>query len=310
MTIFDFAEVQEEVKALSGTAGAKKKQDELAALSEKRGELDYFYREARLALEKKFHEMCTPLYEQRSLLVSANDEELESFWMRVLKNHPLISNLITEADEPLLSALVDVKLSYTGAESCGFKIDFVFGQNDFIDNKTLSKTYILENVKDSNYQDLVFDRTEATPIEWKAGKNLCFKEVTKTQRHKASGAMRTVTKEVATESFFHFFDPMSGPSEDDDMDEEQLAALEEEIQIDIEIGNVFKTSIIPRAYDWFTGKALSMEEYDSDDEEGNFAYGQEESDEDLGSELESDGGDADDTNNTEHQRENPQCKQQ
>lgn len=263
MAIFDFTEVSKEIETLSLASTEESVEAKLAELSVKRGELDYYYRDGLLALEKKFHEICAPLYEQRAKLIATGEPPFEKFWLKALSNHPYLSSLITKADEELLSHLIDIKLTYLD-DATGFRLDFVFSENSFIENQVISKTYFLENVKEANFHNLLFDRTETSDIKWKNGKSLCNKEVTKTQRHKASGVMRTVSKKVETESFFHFFDETRSPADDEDIEEEDLSKIEEEIHVDLELGNIFKLSIIPRAYDWFTGKALDYEDMGSD----------------------------------------------
>ena len=47
-------------------------------------------------------------------------------------------------------------------------------------------------------------------IDWKKGKNVTEKTVTKKQKHKSKGQVRTVTKTVKNDSFFNFFDPPEG----------------------------------------------------------------------------------------------------
>lgn len=47
-------------------------------------------------------------------------------------------------------------------------------------------------------------------IDWKKGKNVTVKTIKKNQKHKSRGSMRTVTKTVQNESFFHFFSPPTG----------------------------------------------------------------------------------------------------
>lgn len=267
---FNFAELSQEILQLSTSApDGDTFEEKLSALNNTRSELDYYHREALLSLEKKFHQLCSPLCDQRSsILTTAN---VQGFWLKAMRNHPLLSNLITESDEEALQYLMDIKLSYF-EDVVGFKLDFIFKPNPYFDNEIISKSYYLENVKEAYFQNLLFDRTETSKIAWKDGKNLCVKEVTKTQRHKSSGSMRTVTKTVDVESFFHFFDSMKSPDENNNYDEEQIAAIEEEIHIDLELGNVFKT-IVQRGYDWFTGKALSYENFESEIEdisEGDF----------------------------------------
>lgn len=298
---FNFSEIEKEIQSISCHEG-EAAEETLSNLNDKRGELEYYYREARLNLEKKFHEICTPLYQKRAKLVDNNS--MPKFWLTALKNHPLTGNFITEEDECLLQNLKDIQLEYLPNEP-GFTLKFFFGENEYIKNEVLEKTYYLENLKEPQFQDLVFDRAEASEIDWKDGKNLCFKKVTKNQRHKATGNVRSITKEVEVESFFHFFDK-SPVIDEENMDEEELASLEEEIQVDFEIGDIIKSKIIPKAFDWFSGRALSYEnEFASDDD---FV----ESDE-YNHDSEEDSGENDDgfeSQDLTQSKENPQCKQQ
>jgi hypothetical protein len=86
----------------------------------------------------------------------------------------------------------------------------------------------------------------------------------------ATGRTRVIRKVVPTDSFFNFFKPPQPPTP------EQLenAELEEE-ELDYQLGEDFKEKIIPRAVDFFTGKALEyeddMEEFDEEfDDEDDF----------------------------------------
>lgn len=54
---------------------------------------------------------------------------------------------------------------------------------------------------------LSYDRCE---IEWHKGKDVTVKTIKKKQKHKGRGIVRTVTKQVPTDSFFNFFNPIKG----------------------------------------------------------------------------------------------------
>lgn len=60
-------------------------------------------------------------------------------------------------------------------------------------------------------------------INWNKGKNLTVKTIKKKQKHKARGAVRTITKQVPADSFFNFFAP---------------PIVEDEEKVDIETQNV------------------------------------------------------------------------
>lgn len=98
----------------------------------------------------------------------------------------------------------------------------------------------------------MFDHAEGTEINWKEGKNLSVRVETRKQRHKTSNKTRIVKKTVACETFFNFFAPPAIPEDDEeDIDED----LDKKLEEDYEIGEFFKEELIPRAVDWFTGKA-------------------------------------------------------
>jgi nucleosome assembly protein 1-like 1 len=59
--------------------------------------------------------------------------------------------------------------------------------------------------------------------------------------------------------------------ENEDVDEAELEELDERLEVDYQLGEDFKEKIIPRAVDYFTGKALQYdedfdEEYDDDED--------------------------------------------
>jgi len=54
---------------------------------------------------------------------------------------------------------------------------FEFEQNEYFTNKTIEKSYHVG-------RDLLLDKVESSKIDWKEGKNLCFKTVTKNLKNK------------------------------------------------------------------------------------------------------------------------------
>ena len=85
--------------------------------------------------------------------------------------------------------------------------------------------------------------------------------------------MRTITKQVKSDSFFNFFDPPPIP-EDPDADVD--AETQDLLTADFEIGHYIRDRIIPRAVLYFTGEALEEEDFDEEeedeDEEGLFMF--------------------------------------
>jgi len=202
---------------------------------------------------------------------------IPEFWLTALRNHVGLSDLITDRDSAALKHLVDVRLEYLKDEDAavaqgksGFKILFEFSPNDFFENKILEKTHLYQ--EEVGYSgDFVYDRTIGTKIQWKEDKDLTKEFEIKKQRNKNTNRTRLVRKSRPTESFFNFFSPPIPPSEEGiengDFDNDELVELEQKLEVDYQIGEDFKEKIIPRAVDYFTGKAL---EYELDDDEDDF----------------------------------------
>jgi len=274
----------------------------LKNLQVKHSELEAEFREELLKLERAFLEKYKPLYEKRHQIivgdVEPTDEECEhedsdveeatiqelddndkpveapvkgipGFWLTAMMNHPMLAEIIQPQDEPALKELRNVTLAFT-EDNHGFVLNFEFGENEFFTNKVLTKTYYLQNNVGTEYDDLIYTKAEGTTIDWKKDKNLTVRTETKKQRHKGSKKTRVVKREVPTPSFFNFFSPPKMPSEEE---EEVPPELEEQIEQDFELGEMFKTRLIKHAVDWFTGKAL--EHYDEDGEYGDEDYGEE-----------------------------------
>ncbi|WVQ74795.1 hypothetical protein IAR50_004401 [Cryptococcus sp. DSM 104548] len=216
---------------------------------------------------------------------SAGGEDIKGipeFWLTALKNHVPTAESISDGDEEALKHLVDVRLSYLENQP-GFKLHFIFSPNEFFNDSELTKTYYYQ--EQVGYGgDFVYDKAEGTEIQWKEEKDLTKKIEIKKQRNKTTGRTRTVRKVVPTDSFFNFFKPPQPPSpedlESDEVDEAELEDLDSRLELDYQIGEDFKEKIIPRAIDFFTGKALDYEDYgDEDDFEDEDDYDDDEDDE-------------------------------
>ncbi|KAJ8502005.1 hypothetical protein ONZ45_g11941 [Pleurotus djamor] len=204
------------------------------------------------------------------------DEKAEpgvpNFWLTVLMGHPGLMETISERDGEALKSLTDITIEYLpteGPESKpGFKLVFSFAENEFFENKKLEKTYIYQ--EEVGYSgDFVYDRAIGTEIKWKAGKDLTKEFEIKKQRNKNTNRTRLIRKAIPTESFFNFFTPPVPPSpeavEGGELEDEELDEIDAKLELDYQIGEDFKEKIIPRAIDYFTGKALEYE-MDSEDE--------------------------------------------
>lgn len=297
----------------------------LEKLHLKRAEVEAEFRAEVQELEKKYMSKYQPIYTERAVLIGGErdptpeeygqvpedpikevDEKgeaiesessvkgLPDFWLNALKTHPALSEMIVDGDMPALSSLKDIRVAALESGP-GFRLEFVFGKNEFFTNSILTKEYHLAAPTSPMDDDYVYDHAVGCKIAWLAGKNLCFKTVTKTQKQKNGRGTRVVKREEPQDSFFHFFDPPTLPDEDESEDEDDdINEMQEEIEADYEMGDIIKSEIVPNAIHWFTGRALDFadysdyyghdddeeEDYDEDSEEGSDEHSGDDSEED------------------------------
>lgn len=274
----------------------------LEKIQESRNRVQREFQAAILALERSFEEKYSKFDKDRAEIVKGirdpTEDELNDFifsgveqvdedtgkgipgfWLTVLGSHPMLAGSIEEGDQEALGYLLDIR-SMILPENPGFRLEFEFAPNPFFLNSILSKEYHLDVPEGDVFctgkgDDYVYDHAVGTEINWQSDRNLCFKTITKVQRHRVNNSQRTVKRLEKTQSFFHFFNPPSVPSvneKEEEDDEEELQELEARIQIDYEMGELLKDTIIPDAVNWFTGKALEYAEMGDDDEEGDYDY--------------------------------------
>ncbi|CCO31326.1 Putative nucleosome assembly protein C364,06 [Rhizoctonia solani AG-1 IB] len=220
---------------------------------------------------------------------------IPQFWLTALRNHIELQQLITERDEEALASLIDVRLDYITEPALGYKLTFVFDDSSFFENTELSKFYYYQ--KELGYGgEYMYARAEGTKIKWKEDKDLTKTVEIKKQRNKNTNRTRLVRRTQAVPSFFDFFSPPIPPSSDaelieaglavdgEEIEEKELEELEEKLELDYQLGEDFKEKIIPRAVDYFTGKALRFEPQlsDLDEDESDDDEDEEESDSDDG----------------------------
>ncbi|KAF8786355.1 nucleosome assembly protein 1-like 1 [Argiope bruennichi] len=239
---------------------------------------------------------------------------IPEFWLTALKNAPAIADMIEEYDEPILKHLIDIKAE-TYKDPMSFLLEFHFESNEYFTNTVLTKFYELKCSPDETdifaFEGPEIVKSKGCTIDWKKNKNVTVKTIKKKQKHKARGAVRTVTKTVTNDSFFNFFSPPVVPENEEDLDEEAQGILNN----DFEVGNLIKDRIIPHAVLFFTGENLVDDDFDEEDDEGD----EEDFDEDEEEEEEDD--DENDnqclnrkksrgqSGNTQQQAP-PECKQQ
>jgi nucleosome assembly protein 1-like 1 len=190
----------------------------LKAIQKEHSKLEAQFQEEVLELEKKYFAKFTPLYETRSKIVNGatepteeqvkigeqkdedeDDEEatpeeevnkdegadvkgIPEFWLSAMKNQISLAEMITDRDEAALKHLTDIRMEYL--DRPGFRLIFEFEENEFFENKTLSKTYYYQ--EENGYGgDFIYDHAEGEKINWKPGKDLTVRIESKKQRNKS-----------------------------------------------------------------------------------------------------------------------------
>jgi len=187
------------------------------------------------------------------------------FWLTIFRNTEMLSSMLQAPDEPALKKLIDIKIIYE-QEPMSYTLEFHFEPNEYFTNTVLTKQYFLKSKVDPEYP-FTFEGPEiykcvGCNIEWQKGKNLTVKTIKRKQKHKARGAVRTVTKQVPADSFFNFFKPPQVQDESK-IDIEDQAIL----STDFEIGHFLRARVIPKAALYYTGDIVDDDDDDDFDEE-------------------------------------------
>lgn len=192
-----------------------------------------------LASEKEISRDLAALKISRSneLLIKG----IPDFWLNVLMNACLTSQMIEEYDKPILKHLTDISIDINDQKPFSFTLKFNFSPNEYFTNNQLTKTYMFKIELDQN-DPFMFEAPEnqnsiGCCINWNEGKNV------------------TQNGDEMRESFFNYFNLMSEDIEEDDSD----------IALDHEIGYAFKEKIIPRAILYYLGELI-------DDDQNDYEY--------------------------------------
>ncbi|KAF8854248.1 nucleosome assembly protein [Acephala macrosclerotiorum] len=222
-----------------------------------------------LKLEKKYLAGYKPLYEERATVISGADlscdlhaivegfngppAAIPEFWLTAMQNHPSLRDLIQDWDCEVLSYLTDIRVQPLLAPELGFRLDFVFAPNPYIENETLTKTYMYERVEDGG---LFYGEMIGSEISWKKGAEvptgMMLWRTSKMMRElllQYSGSSKA-SDDPPPESFFDFFDSEPVPKGY----RGDLEILEMKLALNYGYGEIFKDTLIPNAVDWFIGE--------------------------------------------------------
>lgn len=282
----------EERKKFVGTLPEKiqKRVQVLFGLHQQYEDIEKKYDEREMAIHVEFEKEMAPFYARRRAILSgeedATDEEvkggfpedhegkvnttldeetkkeespvgLKDFWLTVLKNHMVISPLIEEEDESLLSHLIDLNSCVTSGNIKNFRVTFTFRPNEYI--KETELTLSLTSTEKGT-------EIEKSPITF-SKPDFLFRKVP-VQKKKGKGKGPTM-KKVPRPSFFRIFE--EDIEDDDEVDEDGNDVHPEKEQIS-SLLYVLHYKVVPSAINYFTGERDGMsdfdeEDYDEEDEE-------------------------------------------
>ncbi|EZG51419.1 nucleosome assembly protein [Gregarina niphandrodes] len=246
--------------------------DQLCELHMEQHKLRVECRREYAVLIQKYLKASKPLYEKRAEILKPRSDTQKSlvtdFWLQALKHHATFSASIEVWDEPVLKHITDIQADcLDGDWQKSFRITFHFEPNAFFTNSVLTKQFVMDEDEETGENLLV--QAIGTKIDWKPGKDVTVKIISKRQRHKLSKEMRTVTVKKARPSFFNFFRTRVFPTEQElqVMRESEVQRLENYFSVEYELGQILRDRIVPLATGWY----LDIE-YDSEEDlEGSMA---------------------------------------
>lgn len=80
------------------------------------------------------------------------------FWLTIFRCTEMLSQMVQEADEPVLKKLTDIKIVYN-VEPLSYTLEFHFEPNEYFTNKVLTKQYFLK-VKVDDDSPFLFEGPE------------------------------------------------------------------------------------------------------------------------------------------------------
>ena len=241
--------------------------NKLYELQSNHDELYREYNSKLLELANEYAPKFNSVYMERYNTIK-NNPELKSFWLQAMKNYRTIQASIEPWDEPVLANLCDIRAEYLNPkDQKSFRLDFVFSDdNTFFLNKVLSKEFLME--LDQTTGNWLLVKTIGTEIIWKDGFDVVNVYETKKQRNKTTKQLATVKMRKSRPSFFNFFQSrqFANSSEFSFFSEDEIQKLENYFSVDLELAQIFKDRLIPKALGWFLYIEFdSEEEFDDAD---------------------------------------------
>ena len=90
-----------------------------------------------------------------------------------------LSEMLQEHDEPIVRHLEDIKVKYSDpGKPMSFELEFLFSENEFFANKSLSKVYMMRAEPDEadplSFEGPEIIKCTGCKIDWKKGQSVNF----------------------------------------------------------------------------------------------------------------------------------------
>jgi hypothetical protein len=82
---------------------------ETKTIEDHREDLLNQYEEELKNLELKYDAMMSGVFEKRNKKIQSNSDLYQDFWLRVLTNHKLVKDFVSEDDKPVLKSLKEIR---------------------------------------------------------------------------------------------------------------------------------------------------------------------------------------------------------
>ena len=190
------------------------------------------------AEEEKKHEPVDVAYLKENVGVP-------DFWAKSIEGHPMLQQIITEKDSPIIKHVTMVKAEKVEEPSSMITVEVFFEKNEFFTNDCLKFTCRMDK-EDQKTEEVI-----GQAINWKEGKDVTKKTIKKKQKNKKTKETRTITKKVADDSFFNVFESKKIPDDFKDDEDDEDSETERTMQ-GLDEANDAANDL----YDMYTGEAL------------------------------------------------------
>jgi len=224
-------------------------------IEEERDAVSKEFEDEQKKLENLFEMKMISVLSKRRKKIEDNPQFYSEFWLRAMTNHSVLKEYITEEDRVPLKSLSDIRIEKLN-NGINFKLIFEFKPNDYFSNVLIEKVYYVTG-------EMLIEKIESTKIDWKEGKCLTSKKVSKFLKNKKTAEKKNVEVNDTKNSFFNFFTELRMPSveEINKIDFDLEKEIGQQLDLEYEYAMEFIEDLMPHALEYFMGIKHDTDEY-------------------------------------------------